>query len=218
MRKKPIKVPSIEVKFKNDTEHAFAEQIVKTGSYVNFFVFVIKKIVSNPSLFSSKGTQKEQVQKTFSNKEELTVIARLLESMNNSQSNIMEQINKSNESLSKMAEEIKTLHEIINIQQNSLTETVNLLSSTQEGLELLNKLNEESKIDLVKVVAETEKITEETKSNSAINESTYANLPPLISSDPTVGDSDEDDEWDLFGESEFSQEELEEMANRFKQG
>lgn len=199
MRKKYINVPSLKIRFESDLEHEFAENLIKRGIYQNFFTLMIKKIVRDPSILSDNPTTKKV---NNDNKEELTEITKILQSMNSDQTAIKEQ-------LTKMADEVNILRELTNKQHNTLTETVNLLSSTQEGLELLKKLNEEAKIDLVKVVEETKIVKEETESN--IKPIAFAN-PPSISADP-LG---EDDGFEF--DDEFSREELEEMAKAFKRG
>lgn len=204
-----LTIPSFSVKFNDKGESDFVRRLLDQNIHGNFFIIMVKKILSNPKLMTSDNNEV-----TESTNSSIATLTQMVSEMNREQTAVLNQLKETNDNTSKIMEEMGNLMQVNDMLHSSLTEILKVLSESQEGLSILKTINENKSLDITKVV---EKSIEVKEQSERVLYPVKEFARPVISTDPLDNGDELEDEDDFF-DSGLSEEELHEIASTFRAG
>lgn len=215
MRKEYVlTIPSMRLITKNKEVYDTTKGILDNELMLSVFQTLMFKITQDPNVLSLKKSQDGiKISKTIKG---LEAIANILGDMQEEQMVVRKQLSESIEYSKYLSEKMKTFGEHNMLQSSTLKDMKEILSSSAEGIEMLNKITERSKLSIDEMIAnepvDTKFIAEVSEKVTELEESQL-----VFSSYPTNAvDMDDEDDDDDDEDGGFSAEELAKIVKTFK--
>lgn len=160
-----VTLPETKVFFQDTFAYLFFKEVYLKGLFPSFIEKMSIIVSKNPQiltmdnqLFISAEPQED------TSKRELEIIKNMLVDMQKSQDELMKQVVDYSDSIDIITGEFTQLRGLVEVLQNSLTETLKTITESSSGMEILAQLNKKS-IDISDVVKQSEQVisTAETK-------------------------------------------------------